>query len=154
MSLISYQSEALADCLDEMKAFLLQAHWEELALDKDKVPLDPNYDEYLKLDELKRLIVITVRDRGTMIGYFLGFVGPALHYKSCFECAMDIFYIKPEYRKQGVGKGLFNYVEFTLKKMGVQRWIVGSKLHKDSAFLFEQLNFKPIEMYYSKYIGD
>lgn len=151
---ITYQTEALRDCLPEMQAFLLQAHWEELALEKDKIPLSPNYDEYLRLDDAHVLIVVTVRDAGVMIGYFLGFVAPHLHYSTCLTCTMDIFYIVKDYRQHGVGMGLFKYTEFVLKKMGVKKWVVGSKLHKDATFLFEKLDFSPIETYHAKYLGD
>jgi GNAT superfamily N-acetyltransferase len=67
---------------------------------------------------------------------------------------MDIFYVHPEHRGNGGGFILFEFVEKELKRRGVDRWMVGSKLHKDASFLFERLGFERIEIYYSKMLGD
>jgi hypothetical protein len=45
-------------------------------------------------------------------------------------------------------------VENELKRRGVQRWFVGSKVKADASALFEFLDFERVEVYYSKWIGD
>jgi N-acetylglutamate synthase-like GNAT family acetyltransferase len=49
---------------------------------------------------------------------------------------------------------LFRAVEKELRRRGVQRWFAGSKVHADASALFERLDFKRVEVYYSKWIGD
>lgn len=147
------QLESFTDRLEELKT-LLPLHYEELALNKDKVPLVPQYDIYLARDQRGELVFLTMRENGQLIGYFIGFVAPGLHYKTCLTCTMDIFYIHPDKRNGRAGIMLFKAVEEELKRRGVMRWFVGSKVHKDASVLFERLGFNRVEVYYSKWIGE
>lgn len=156
------KEESLTATLDELKP-LFDPHWRELALDQDKVPLDPQYDIYLARDALGEVLLVTARDNGKLIGYFIGFVAPGLHYKTCLTLTMDIFWIHPDYRGEDslskmeelfVGEELFKVAHAAAKMRGVQRIFVGSKLHKDASFLFEQLKYREVERYYSLWIGE
>lgn len=151
--MITTQVESLTQRLAEVKA-LFPLHWEELALNKDKVPLDPQYDIYLERDRRGELVFVTMREDGVIVGYFVGFVAPGLHYKTCLTCTMDIFYVRPDKRDGRAGIRLFRAVELELKRRGVQRWFAGSKCHADASTLFEYLKFERVEVYYSKWIGE
>lgn len=150
--MITWNVEKLCDRLEEMKP-LFPEHWAELALDQDKVPLDPQYDIYLERDRRGEVLFIAGRSNGGLIGYFVGFIAPGLHYKTCLTLTMDIFWVHPEYRGRQ-GKKLFAAVETEAKRRGVQRMFIGSKLHKDASWLFEALGFMEVERYYSKWMGD
>ena len=100
------------------------------------------------------MVFIALREKGELVGYFIGFVSPALHYSTCLTCQMDIFYIMPDHRGSGAGFELFKFAEDVLKKRGVQRMFVGSKMHKDASWLFEKLGYNPVEVYYSAWLGD
>lgn len=147
--MITIQVESLTDVLEELKP-VFPSHWEELALDKDHVPLDPMYEIYLERDANGQVMFIAVRDNGALAGYFVGFVAPGLHYKTCLTLTLDIFYVIPEHRGNGTGYHLFKEVEKECRRRGIQRMIVGSKLHKDASWLFEKLGYIEIERYYSK----
>ena len=151
--MITAQIENLTENLESLKE-LFPDHYEELALNKDSVPLDPQYDTYLARDELGEVIFASLRDSGEIVGYFVGFIAPGLHYKTCLTCTMDIFFVHPDHRGKSGGIKLFRCVEKELKRRGVQRWFVGSKCHKDASILFEKLGFSPVEVYYSKMLGD
>ncbi len=151
--MITVQLESFAERLAEFKP-LFPLHWEELALNKDKVPLDPQYDIYIAREQRGELIFATMRELGAPIGYFIGFIAPGLHYKTCLTCTMDIFYVHPEKRGGRCGIKLFKFVEAELKRRGVQRWFVGSKCHADASWLFEHLAFDKVEVYYSKWLGE
>ena len=133
---------------------LLPLHWEELALNKDKVPLNPQYDVYAARDAAGQVMVVTLRDVGRLVGYFIGFVAPGLHYQTCLTLTMDIFWTHPDARGGFAGVRLFRAVEKEAKRRGVQRMFYGSKLHKDSSRMFEFLKMDPVETYYTKWIGD
>jgi GNAT superfamily N-acetyltransferase len=150
--MITYHLTSWADFIAEAKP-LLPLHWEELALNKDKVPLDPQYDVYAERERLGQTLIITVRVDSQLVGYFIGFVNPGLHYKTCLTCIMDIFYIHPDHRGSGMGFTLFKEVERECKRRGVQRLFVGSKLHKDVSYLFEKLGYEEVERYYSAWLG-
>lgn len=150
--MITWMVESLTERLPELKP-LLPEHYKELALNQDKVPLDPQYDEYLKRDREGRVLLIVGRCNGAVVGYFVGFIAPGLHYKTCLTLTMDIFWVHPEYRgRQGVK--LFRAVEAEARRRGVQRVFVGSKLHKDASWLFEHLGYTEVERYYSVWLGE
>lgn len=152
MSAISLQTEPFMANLDELKPILVH-HYKELALNQDKVPLQPRWEIYDKAEQVNELLYITCRVDGKLVGYFIGFVAPGLHYETCLTCNMDIFYIAKEYRKSSLGVRLFKYVERELKSQNVERWFVGSKVHADASALFKRLKFNKVETYYSKWLG-
>lgn len=150
--MITAQVENLTERLEEMKP-LFPLHWEELALNKDRVPLDPQYDVYLERDARGEVLFVTLREVGELVGYFVGFVVPGLHYRTCLTLTMDIFYVRPDKRGR-CGVKLFREVEREAKRRGVKRMFVGSKCHKDASWLFERLGYEEVERYYSKWMGD
>lgn len=146
--------ESFIEGLEELK-ILLPLHYEELALNKDKVPLDPQYEEYFRREHDGRLIYATLRESGELVGYFIGFVAPGLHYQTCLTCIMDIFYVNPKHRGKRGGLILYQELEKELKRRGVQRVYVGFKTHMPEAKrLYEVLGYKPCEETYSKWIGE
>jgi len=151
--MITYALESFTERLPELKP-ILPLHYEELALDKDKVPLSPQYNIYTQREALGELVFITARELGELVGYFIGFVAPGLHYSTCLTCIMDIFYIHPDHRGSNAGIEMFEFVENELSRRNVARWFVGSKVHLDASWLFERLGFDRVEITYSKYIGD
>jgi L-amino acid N-acyltransferase YncA len=151
--MITAQVEPYQSCLPELNA-IYPAHWEELALNKDKVPLNPMQEVYDALDAAGELMLVTLRQSGELVGYFLGFVKPSLHYRDCLTLTMDIYYTVASVRGGTAGLRLFRAVEREAKRRGVQRMFLGSKLHKDSSRLFTALGFEPVETYHSKWIGN
>lgn len=150
--MITAQIESLTERLEELKP-LFPLHWEELALNKDKVPLDPQYGIYLERDARGEVLFVTLRELGELVGYFVGFVAPGLHYRTCLTLTMDIFFVVPE-RRGRCGVKLFRTVETEAKRRGVKRMFVGSKCHADASWLFERLGYTEVERYYSKWMGD
>jgi GNAT superfamily N-acetyltransferase len=151
--MLTAQPEAFAPFLEEVKP-LLPLHYEELALDKDRVELSPQYDEYLRRDAQGMVLTVTVRDAGALVGYFVGFVAPGLHYSTCLTLQLDIFWLHPHHRGKMGGVKLFKAVEAEAKRRGVQRMFVGSKCHLDASGLFERLGYRRVETTYSVMLED
>lgn len=151
--MITVHIESFEERLDELQA-LLPLHYEELALNKDKVPLVPQYGIYIARERAGELLFVTLRQSGELVGYFIGFIAPGLHYSTCLTCTMDIFYVRKDLRKGRAGINLFKFVQAELKRRGVQRWFVGSKVHADASALFRYLKFEPCETYYTMWLGD
>lgn len=146
--------ESFEERLAELQA-LLPSHYDELALNKDKVPLSPQYGVYIERERRGELLFVTMRESGELVGYFIGFIAPGLHYSTCLTCTMDIFYIRQDKRGTALpGVRLFRAVEKELRRRGVNRWFVGSKVKADASALFEFLDFERVEIYYSKWLGD
>lgn len=151
--MITAHVETWIGILDEAKA-LFPLHWEELALNKDKVPLSVQYDLYAAHEAAGKMLVVSLRQLGRLVGYYVGFIGPSLHYSTCLTLQMDIFWTHPDIRGGMEGVKLFRKVEEEAKRRGVQRIFHGTKLHKNASRLFEYLKMEPVEVYYSKWIGD
>ena len=151
--MITAQVEDFPLFLEEVKP-ILPLHYAELALHQDKVPLSPQYDEYLKRDAAGMILLVTLREAGELIGYFVGFVAPGLHYSTCLTLHLDIFYVHPDHRGSGGGIVLFKAVEREAKRRGVQRLFTGSKMHKDASWLFERLGYELVETTYSAWLGE
>jgi GNAT superfamily N-acetyltransferase len=145
--------ENYTERFEELKS-LYPAHWEELALNKKHVALSPQYNVYLARDAAGEVLLVTLRSSGELAGYFIGFVGPALHYSTCLTLTMDIFYVRPEFRNGAAGLKLFRAVEAEARRRGVQRMFVGSKIHKDASRLFQRLGYEPVETFYSLWLGE
>lgn len=153
--------ERLVHCLEELKP-LFEPHWAELALDQDKVPLDPQYDNYLTRDALGEVLCVTLRDEGRIVAYFVGFVAPGMHYRTCLTLTMDIFWLHPDYRapdsldrveREMLCLQLFGAVEKEGRRRGIKRVFYGSKLSAEAGELFRELGLREVERYYSGWWG-
>lgn len=151
--MITAHAESFMANIDQLKR-IIPLHYEELALNRDKVPLAPRWDVYEFQEARGELFFVSLRDAGELSGYFIGFVAPGLHYETCLTCIQDIFYVKPDERGQAAGKILFDFVESELKRRGVQRLITNSKNHFPAAWMFDRRGYEPIETIHSLWIGD
>lgn len=151
--MITAHVESFVANIEELKR-VIPLHYEELALNKDKVPLAPRWDKYAQAESNGELFFVALRDAGELAGYFIGFVGPGLHYETCLTCVQDIFYVKPDERGSAAGDLLFSFVEGELKRRGVQRIIGNSKNHFPCAWLFKRRGWEPIETIHSLWLGE
>lgn len=131
---------------------LLEAHWREIALDHSAAPLDPDWDEYTRLDTLGQLHLLAVRNDGTLVGYYIGIVKPHLHYKSTLMAFNDVIYIKPEFRQGMVGVRIFKEIEKSLKERGVKKMFMNTKKHHNFGSILERLGYSESDILYTKVI--
>ena len=149
--LITAQLESFREGLEELKP-LLPDHWRELGLYQDRMPLDPDFDQYFAREDAGQLVYCTLRVNGTLQGYFIGVVVPGLHYQTTLTCHMDICLIRPAFRGIKAGRVLFDAVEAELRRRGVKMWWVGSKNHKPIVGFFEALGFIPEEVHLARWL--
>lgn len=152
--MISALVEPFMSQVEELKR-ILDTHYQELALDQDKVPLLPQWEVYEDYERNGRLVYVALRDGGELIGYIVSIVAPGLHYRTCLTAHMDILFVRPD-RRDAFARGvllMIDTLEAELRRRGVQRWFMGTKLHKDIGAIFRRRKFKAIEMTYSKWIG-
>ena len=151
--MITYQQEFLTTARPDAQK-LLEDHWEEIALNKGKIALNPDWEAYEALESSGKLKIFTARDDDRLIGYFVVIVGVNLHYKDHVFAANDILYLSKEHRKGRTGLKLIKFAEKCLKKDGVSVLSINTKVHKPFDSLMEYMGFNLIERVYSKYIGD
>jgi len=148
---ITYQQESLVNCKSDAE-YLLQQHWEEIALNKDTIKLNPDWDAYYDLEELGALKIFTARFDGKLVGYFVVICRNHLHYKDDLFAFNDVLYLQKDYRKGLTGAKLMKFAEKCLKEDGVSVLVVNTKRHKPFDILLSWLGFKHTENIYTKYL--
>jgi hypothetical protein len=151
--MITYAVEPWSSVQAEM-APLWVKHYEEVALNRDKMPLDPDFANYDAMEQLGMLHIVVARKEGQIVGYHFTLVRPHLHYVSTLCGMTDIYWIAPENRTGRTPLRLFQFVESTLKARGVKKLFTGTKKSLDAGPLFEFMGWHPAETLYTKYIGD
>lgn len=152
MSEYEYRLEDGEDLIpsDEMRP-LLQQHWQEVAGHKDKIKLDPDFDKYRELAEADALCCVSMRLDGRLVGYFICFVWPHIHYKDHLMAMNDAIFILPEHRKGLTpALSLIKFMEGALRERGVSKMIVNTKLKHNFGSVLMRLGFKPFEEVYDK----
>lgn len=147
-----YQQEFLATVQQDIKP-LLEKHWSEIALNQDKIKLNPDWGAYNQLEQAGKLKIFTARDDGKLVGYFVVIVDRHIHYKDHLFANNDILFVDKEYRKGFTGIKLVKFAEKCLKEDGVSVLTINTKVHQPFDKMLTFLKFNKIERIYSKYIG-
>lgn len=152
--MVTFAPEKFKDCWQEMSA-IWPKHWEEVALDKDKIQLNMAVDAYLKLGENGLFHMIVARDNGKIVGYHGFFVHPHMHYRNALMAFTDFYYIDPNYRRGTTGIKLFRASERYLESMGVKKFFIQTEIHDglDHSRIFEFLGYRFVEKTFAKAIG-
>ena len=121
---------------------------------KDKIALNPDYDKYLDMDNMGLIHTVTVRDDNKLVGYYISFIMPNMHYKDHTYALNDVLFLEESYRKTGTAVGLFTFTEECLKDMGVSVMAIHMKTALPFDSLCEYLNYDYAERLYMKFIGE
>jgi GNAT superfamily N-acetyltransferase len=154
--MLSIAIEPFIKNIEEIKSLNIQ-HYEEISEHyKHGIDLEPQYDKYEVRENNGELLYLTLRDDGKLIGYYIGFIGAALHYKSCLQAQMDIIYVEPSSRGQRGGMMLGNAIIAEHKRRGVQLMTMGFKeAHRIyMQKLLEQMGMRPFEVTYGLWLND
>lgn len=148
--MITYQQESLATCKADAIP-LLEKHWKEIALNKEKIKLNPDWKAYADLEDADILKIFTAREDGKkLVGYFVVFVKSHIHYKDHLFAYNDILFVDEDYRKGFTSVRLMKFAEKCLKVDGVEVMVVNTKRHKPFDSLLIWLGYKHVENLYSK----
>ena len=149
-----YQQEFLDQVKDDILS-LLDLHYKEIALNQDKIKLNPDWDVYNELEQQGKLKIFTARDNDTLVGYFVVVVGVNMHYKDHTFACNDIIYLHKDYRKGFAGIKLIKFAKKCLTEDGVSVLAINTKVHQPFDKVLERLGFNLIERVYSSYLqGD
>ena len=151
--MITFQVEKWASYYPDAEPLMPQ-HWREMAMDQDRIKLSLDVPKYEQMEHNGVLHILTARDDGMLVGYYLAFIFPHFHYADAGLMAFtDIYWLKPEYRKGPTGALLFIEAERSLKARGVTKAYNSCKIHQDHTALFERLGWIPTDICFTKYLG-
>lgn len=127
-------------------------HYDELSLEKDRIPLGMDFDTYQDMENRGILHVLSCRKDGTLIGYYIAIViNHHPHYKTSGPVSTtDMFYILPEHRTGGCGARLLMMAEKTLRERGVHKAFISVKLKMDHSALLEKLGWTATDKVFAK----
>jgi hypothetical protein len=156
---LSLQWEPVQRLLDDGLEELLLRHWNEVALDKDAIPLDPDWQRIWQLESQGVFWAAALRKDGRLIGYNAFCVHPHIHYRSTLHAVNDVIFVDPAERGLA-GVRLIKGTERLLAEMGVKKAIYHTKLHVEIGHdqklvgdLLAKMGYKHFENLYCKMIG-
>ena len=145
--------ECLASVKEDIKP-LIEKHWELVALNQGKIKLNPNWEEYARLDAAGVLRVFTAREDGELVGYCVLVVSRSMHYKDHVFANNDVTFVLPDNRAGATGYQLLKYAEDHCAKNDISLMNVNTKVHLPFDSLLVGMGFNLIERIYSKCFKD
>ena len=150
--MMKIQLEAMTNVKKDIEP-LLEEHWELVALNQGKIKLNPDYEEYARLDAAGVLKCFTARKDGALVGYFILMVSKSIHYSDHLFAVNDVIFVKPDSRAGATGYKLIKYAEEYCKEIGVSVLTLNTKVHIPFDKLMVHMGFDLIERVYSKFLG-
>lgn len=142
------QRETWWDCIRDIEP-LLADHWREVALYQDQVPLEPDYSRYVAAENQGRLVMVTARKDGVLVGYSVFILHHHIHYKNCLVASNDVVYLRPDCRGF-VGARLLLQSENILREAGVDRVTWHVKPKHDWSSVLERMGYDHEEIIMGK----
>lgn len=149
--MITYQIEPWSTIRTDIES-LIDAHWREVAMYQDEIPLQVMWDTYDAMEKQGLMHCMAVRELGELVGYYIGMVKPHLHYANSLTFFTDVYFLSQKHRKGRAGLKLFTEMKKSLKKRGVQRMIVSTKVRLDMSKVLYRLGFHEAERVFTTLI--
>lgn len=147
---IAFAFEPFERAFPEAQA-LFAEHFDEIAEHKDVFGApDPDLDFYRALERGGALRVITARDRGRLVGYFVFALARRKHYRTVMGAVEDLYFLAPEYRKGLTGFRFLRYCAQAMAETSAQVISMRTKINHNHGAMLERLGFRPIEIIYEK----
>jgi hypothetical protein len=144
---MTFTRERLSEVQHDLDV-LLPLHKDEVCMFGEDIVLDPDWQKYYTFDKLNMLHILTWREHGELVGYYITVVYRHLHY-DFLVADNDVLFVHPKYRGPDVIK-FFRYVDFYLKDLGCKVAITTVKPTIDYRPLAEFLGYKLLEYKYFK----
>ena len=112
---LTFQQETVEEVIDDIKP-LVEQHHQESSFISD-LPLDPNFDNYFRLEENKVLRVYTARKSGQLVGYAIYIVMNSTYHRTILEATQSLIFIPKEHR--GFGSSFLKWITEELEAEGV-----------------------------------
>jgi len=120
---------------------LAKEHWDSFQNKK------PTFD----INLLSNFHVVQATDNDKTVGYILYVLFKSFYYDEIC-CQVDMFYLKPEYRKQGIGKKMFTLVEEDAKQQGATQLISSFNLKQPLEGFYQKMGFEKTHVAVAKEI--
>lgn len=151
--MITYQLEDWATYFQDCQALWVE-HYDEIAVTKDKMPMRPDVETYVALEQMGRLQIITAREAGRMLGYVVSVIRPHMHYADVLTGYEDAYFLTKSHRRGMTGVKLIREAVKHMQAVGCQKVFFMTKASLDMGRIFERLGFVKTDIVYSKWVGE
>lgn len=151
--MITFQVESVQD-IQNVLSTLISDHYSEVESFADKIPLSVDWDKYYQLEDLGMLHIVTARESGELVGYFMAIIAPNLHASQDLVAMNHTLYLKPDLRRSGLGEQMIRFAESCYKELGVSVVTIHMKEKYPFDSLCKKLGYELTERTYMKYVGD
>ena len=139
--------------IDEMRKFadqLFEAHYEEIALHKGSMKLDPNWHRYYVLEEQDAVVCLAAWLGEEMVGYSVSILYEHMHYKDVLVMHNDVLFVKKEHRRGGLGIKLIEATEEMAKARECHVVLFHSKVDTPLGLILEARGYGVQDVMQSK----
>ena len=153
--MLEFGFEPLETALDDGLLELVNRHYDEIARDKDRVPLAIDLEEYIKMEDDGRVKLFTAREDGVLVGYILFYFFCPERYRTTLYVEDSMYWLGPELRKGWNGLKFLSAAKQALPRpCKLQMRVKLSFANGEVGNLMEKIGLKPIEMVYSEFLED
>lgn len=151
---ITYTFEAWKDLWPEMEPLMNIEHAPEVSFLQEHMKVNIDTKHHQAMDDLGYLDNLAVRDNGTLIGYCIVGRYPNPHFMGVKTAFQLHYFLRKQYRGQGIGKHMFQTSEAKLREQGIEVVTTGAKTSLPYAAVFRSLGWHEVETLFAKWIGD
>jgi hypothetical protein len=151
--MITYQVECWDDYYKDCQQ-LWREHYDEIAVQKDEMPMKPDIYLYKDMEAKGVLHILTVREDGKMIGYHISMVRIHPHYASVLCAFVDAYFLTASKRRGMVGVKMIKQAEISWRNRGVKKAFTATKKAKNVSGIYDYLGWDNTEIVYTKWISD
>jgi len=142
ISLVSFESH-----FDQLLP-LMQSHFNEISYHTD-YEFAPNKGLYIEAEKHGKMKLFVVKSGGDLIGYSTYFVNKHNHV-DILQAHQDSIYLKPDYRRTGIGKVLIQFAENIFRSLGVSVVFVSVSDKYDYSTMLIPMGYKSVEKLYAR----
>lgn len=142
ISLVSFESH-----FDQMLP-LMQSHFNEISYHTD-YEFAPNKSLYVEAEKQGKMKLFVVKSGDSLIGYSTYFINKHNHV-AILQAHQDSIYLKPDYRRHGIGKVLMQFAENIFKSLGVSVVFVSVSDKYDYSDMLIPMGYKSVEKLYAR----
>lgn len=147
--MLTIACEPLAAVLPEIQ-HLLQAHYEELTLNKGRVTLKPVWSKYLDMERSGKFFALIARIDSEVVGYSGFILDQHLHYADLMLAQNDVLFLRKDHRLGMTGIRLLKFSEQFMQGKGANKIIWHIKLANDFRVILNRMGYQDEEVIVGK----
>jgi len=134
---------------------LLEAHWHEIARNKEVMVLKPDRARYAEAEANGNLICLAALDPdGEIVGYSVSFIGPHIHYADLIVANNDVLFLREDLRSSRIGLKLLKETERVATARGARLMLWHAKENTALAKIMPRQGYGVQDIIFSKTLGE